>query len=135
MELSFRDTKELCSFYSCEGAAVSDFCDLVDLATLLYKFYPDQYTIFDLARAFMADLHYSPLVYYSRIKRAILPILSAEHSVLVALGLPEECEFDSVPRLAHALACVLKENVSDSDITIAAEVARRVDMLKLKGRE
>lgn len=114
--------------------AVEQFCDLADLAAVLYRFYPGKYQIFDIARALMAELKYSPLVFYSRMKRALAPIFAADPETLAAMGLPMQSRVLTVPDLAHRIATVCSHYVPDSDAAIAADIAQRVDFVRCRDK-
>lgn len=127
----WKDCADLLALFSCDnGSGVSWFCDLVEFAALLL-WIKSPYKLGDLERAYMKELHLSPLVYWSQQKRALRPLLAAGGDVLRALGVPVEGEPSTVHELAQAVAAAQVENLGPLDAAapeyrIAVGVEQRV---------
>lgn len=84
--------------------AMQDFCALVDTAAL-FAAYPQYHVSFgDVVYFALVQRRLSPVVYWSRQKRQLMPLLGADAETLRALGLGRVCERRTVPILARALA-------------------------------
>lgn len=96
---------------STPGAA--DFCRLVREAALLLQFPELQSGTWAVATSVMRQRHWSPMVYWSRQKRVLKPLLEAEASTLEALGL-KLGDKHTVYALAHAAAsCIAARGEGD----------------------
>lgn len=87
----FKDAEDLLNLFEIDTRkpGAQDFLCLCDLYALMSR-YSSTYdvTVADLARVLMQQRRLSPLVFWSRMKRAIRPLSCAEQSTLTALGVP-----------------------------------------------
>lgn len=87
----FKDAEDLLALFEIDPRkpGAQDFLCLCDLYALMSR-YASTYdvTVSDLARVLMQQRRLSPLVFWSRMKRAIRPLICAEQSTLTALGVP-----------------------------------------------
>ena len=87
----FQEAGELLDLYGIDQSkpGAQDFVVLADLYGLMSR-YQDQYpcTVADLARLLMKNRKLSPMVFWSRMKRAIKPLMEADVDTLRALGIP-----------------------------------------------
>lgn len=82
--------------------------------TALYTVFPQYGIDFrDIVAAEMSRRRLSSLVYWSRQKRALAPVLTADADTLAALGLSAVADARTVPALARALAGVLADVCRD----------------------
>ncbi len=88
------------------------------------------YDLGDLERQMMRELHVSPLVFWSQIKRTVRPLLDAGKPTLQALGIPVGAELITGHDLALALACVLSQELDECD----AEVGRQLEEVLARGK-
>ena len=99
----FKDAEDLLSLFEVDlgKPGTQDFLCLCDLYALMSR-YADTYdvTVSDLARVLMKQRRLSPLVFWSRMKRAIRPLIETEQSTLTALGVP-----GGLTREGHAPTC------------------------------
>lgn len=86
----FRDAAELVQLFEIDTRkpAVADFILLCDLYGLMSRFPQYSVTVSDLAVMAMRERKLSPKVFWSRMKRAIRPLLEADAETLRALGVP-----------------------------------------------
>lgn len=108
------------------------FCDLVDMGALLVRF-ETVYGVGDLERAIMREKGWSPLVFWSCIKRAVRPLLQAGGETLRALGVPVEGEPATAHDLAVAIAAAVAEEIGDEDRAVALDVSTHIGRV-LNGR-
>lgn len=87
------------------------------------------YELGDLERRMMRELHVSPLVFWSNIKRAVRPLLDAGPATLQALGVPVLRDLVTGHDLALALAQVLAADLDECD----AEVGRQLEEVLSRG--
>ena len=88
------------------------------------------YDLGDLERQMMKELHVSPLVFWSQIKRTVRPLLDAGPATLQALGIPVGTELITGHDLALALARVLSQELDECD----AELGRQFEEVLARGR-
>lgn len=101
-----------------------DFCTLADLVSLMLHFPQYNVSVSDLARIAMAEQRISPLVYWSRMKRALEPVFDAADS-LPSLGVSVAGETLTCPLLAHAVGVAMSSTLKpDLCADLAAETAR-----------
>ncbi len=129
-------TKEFLELFSVdvERNGAKNFIDITELMGLMYAF--PEYGVNDhlLCRSYLRQLKLSPLVFWGRIKRDIVSILSADSDVLEALGcpLPEtRTSADLMRVLARALADDIEEQGREKFREIALQVK---DMCVVEGR-
>lgn len=86
----FRDCEELLSLFEIDPRkpGAEDFATLSDLYGLMSRYPQYSVTVADLATLLMRQRKLSPKVYWSRMKRAIRPLIEAEAETLRALGVP-----------------------------------------------
>lgn len=105
MEQIYSNCEEFLALFSIDPdtPAMQDFCSLVD-TTALFAAYPQYHISYgDVVYFSMVQRRYSPVVYWSRQKRQLMPLLGADDETLRALGLGHVCERRTVPILARAL--------------------------------
>lgn len=107
------------------------FVDLVEVGALLLHF--ERGTVSALERGYMKELHLSPLVYWSQMKRAIRPLLAAGGDTLRALGVPVRGDPMTAHELAAALAFVLKEEVDGANAGLAEQIGQRLEYYGFTG--
>lgn len=129
----FRDGKELLELFGVDPnkPGAEDFYCLADLYGLMSRFPQYHVTVADLARLRMGERKLSPLVFWSRMKRAIRPLLEADAETLRALGVP--CGWSSMehrqtcPELIGCIGAYSSTTIDERDATnaaAAAEIAR-----------
>ena len=98
----FKDAEELLQLFEIDtnSPGAEDFYVLADLYALMSRFPQYRVSVADLARLRMQERKLSPLVFWSRMKRAIKPLVEAEAETLRALGVP--CGWDS---MSHKQTC------------------------------
>lgn len=86
----FRDCTELMTLFEIdpEKPGADDFATLADLYGLMSRYPQYSVTVADLAALLMRQRKLSPKVFWSRMKRAIRPLVEAEAETLRALGVP-----------------------------------------------
>ena len=129
----FKEAEELCSLFEINTAkpGAEDFICLCDLYALMSR-YGEQYhiTVSDMAVMLMQQRGLSPMVFWSRMKRAIRPLIEADASTLRALGVPS-----GLVREGHAVTCAELAGrigaycgafivIDDKAAEIAAKIAR-----------
>lgn len=87
----------------CERAGARDFLDIVQMWSIQLLFPELEVNRRSLVRMVLRKKGISPMVYWSRMKRDLLPVLSAESDTLECLGLPLPVE-RTCPDLVDALA-------------------------------
>ena len=124
------DCKGLLEMFSIDTKSngAKDFCLFVELTAAILN-YP-QYKVgpHDVARAMMRESGLSPLVFWSRIKRACKPLFDADVSTLRALGLviPDGEITGYVLALSVAVAVADRDReFYISEPAIARDIARR----------
>lgn len=118
----WKNCAELLAIFGIENNPwVERFVDLVETAALLRHFYGKDY-LGPLERQTMRELRLSPLVFWSNLKRAVRPMLSAGSETLRALGVPVVGEPVTAGALIGALAYVLALQVKDTDEDIALQL-------------
>lgn len=87
----FKESEELLQLFEIDTnkPGAQDFLCLCDLYALMSR-YQEQYrvTVSDMAALLMQQRKLSPLVFWSRMKRAIRPLIEADATTLRALGVP-----------------------------------------------
>ena len=76
----------------------------------------------ELAREYMRELRFSPLVYWSNLKRELRPLFAAGGDTLRALGLPVLGDPVSVLELAKAVVEVTSQDVPEMDREIYDQI-------------
>ena len=124
---NWRTSADLLQLFSVnlESEGARRFCDLCDLGSLLIGF-SEPFTVGDLERAMLRELRLSPLLYWSCIKQAVRPLLSAGGDTLRALGVPVEGDPSTAHHLAVAVATALAEDLRPEDKQLANDVARAI---------
>lgn len=110
------------------------FEDLCDMGALLRRF-ADWWKLGDLERCMMKEERLSPLLYWSCIKRAVRPLLSAGGDTLRALGVPVEGEPATAHALALAVVAVLAEDLTEADRETAAPIQLRLEEVLIRGNQ
>ncbi len=87
----------------CDRAGARDFLDITQMWSIQLLFPELEVTRRALVRMVLRKKKISPLVYWSRMKRDLLPVLSAESDTLELLGCPLPVE-RTCPDLMDALA-------------------------------
>ena len=111
-----------------EGA--QDFATLSDLYGLMSRFPQYKVTVADLAYILMRQRHLSPRVFWSRMKKAIRPLIEAEAETLRALGVPcgytTEDHRRTCPELAAEIGAATGAGLelTGEQVELAAQVAR-----------
>lgn len=124
--LYFHTAEEFVGLFSLDASkpGVRDFCVLADLISMMLRFPQYRVSVSDLARLAMSEQRLSPLVYWSRMKRALKPVFDASDS-LAALGVHVYGEALSCPLLAHGVGEAMSSTVTpDLCADLAAETAR-----------
>lgn len=128
----FKDAEDLLNLFEIDTRkpGAQDFLCLCDLYALMSR-YTATYdvTVADLARVLMHQRRLSPLVFWSRMKRAIRPLISAEQSTLTALGVPggftQEGHAPTCAELAARIGgrCGVDMEIDGETAEIAAKIA------------
>lgn len=111
MEQIYSTCQECLALFSIDPdtPAMQDFSALVDTAALCAA-YPQYHISFgDVVYFSLVQRRYSPVVFWARQKRQLMPLLGADAETLQALGLGRVAERRTVPILARALAEQLAE--------------------------
>ena len=95
-----------------ERNGAKDFIDLTELLGLMYAFPEYQVNDHLLVQTYLKQKKLSPMVFWGRIKRDILPILSADDETLNALGCPLP-ETRNSAELMRCLARALADNINE----------------------
>lgn len=116
--------EELLLLFSCDPSTPGgvDFCQLVRDSAQLLAFPELGSGTWGVATYVMKQRRWSPLVYWSRIKRAARPILDAEDETLAGLGLSLEGK-RSAYALAHAAAVVLAADGGEYEAALRLRAA------------
>lgn len=128
----FKDAEDLLNLFEIDTRkpGAQDFLCLCDLYALMSR-YSTTYdvTVADLARVLMQQRRLSPLVFWSRMKRAIRPLICAEQSTLTALGVPggfaQEGHAPTCAELAARIGgrCGVDMEIDGETAEIAAKIA------------
>lgn len=134
----FRDCAELLSLFEIDPnkPGAEDFIALSDVYGLMSRFPQYSVTVADLAALLMRQRRLSPRVFWSRMKRAVRPLIEAEAETLRALGVP--CGFVSgdhvrtCPELAAEIGAAtgVQLELNAEQIELAASVAEAVGHAK-----
>lgn len=135
----FKDCEELLSLFEidAEKPGAEDFYVLADLYGLMSRFPQYRVTVADLAKLRMKERKMSPLVFWSRMKKAIKPLLDTDAETFRALGVP--CGWDSMghhktcPELIGAIGAYTGTMIDEHDggnAAAAADIARRCGRTK-----
>ena len=116
-----------------EGA--KDFADLATATALFYRFPELGCGYYDACKRRLRELRWSPLAFYTRIKRALAPVFAADRQTLEALGLQIEAEVLTVPVLVKAVAARMAESIPDSAFADAQGMAALCSERSTKGGE
>lgn len=116
-----------------DGEGRRRFEDLCDMGALLARF-ANWWALGDLEKCYMREEHLSPLLYWSCIKRAVRPLLSAGGDTLRALGLPVEGDPSTAHALALAVVKVLAEDLTEADRAPANQLTLRLDEVLVRGK-
>lgn len=129
---AWKDEIELMQMFSIdtEAEGAKDFSTLCSLTALFVRFPDVGKTFYDVAAMRMRELHWSPVVFFGRIKRAIRPLYDAELGTLADLGLPVDAETITVPALVKAVARVMSAELPESFRENAEEAAKYIDLHK-----
>ena len=135
----FKDSEDLLALFEIDQKkpGAQDFLCLCDLYALMSR-YSTTYavTVADLARLLMQQRGLSPLLFWSRMKRAIRPLICAEQSTLTALGVPggftREGHEPTCAELAARIGglCGVDMTIDDETAEIAAKIAAAVGKAK-----
>jgi len=125
----FKDAEELLELFGIDTSkpGAEDFYVMADLYGLMSRFPQYRVTVADLARLRMQERKMSPMVFWSRMKRAIKPLVEAEAETLRALGVP--CGWDSMthkqtcPELIGSIGAYSSQGIDEHDSTNAATAA------------
>lgn len=124
----FKDADEFLSLFDLDAKKPGciDFGVLCELGAVMVHFPQYGVTIADLARVGMQQRGLSPLVYWSRMKRAIRPALESGPDALRALGVPVASGSSlTCPYLAGCLAEVIAKEYQAAEVAdMAAEIAK-----------
>lgn len=98
----FKDSEDLLALFEIDAAkpGAEDFCVCTELYGLMSRFPQYRVTVADLAKLRMKERGVSPLVFWSRMKKAIKPLLDTDAETFRALGVP--CGWDS---MGHKKTC------------------------------
>ena len=128
----FKDAEDLLNLFEIDTRkpGAQDFLCLCDMYALMSR-YTTTYgvTVADLARMLMNQRRLSPMVFWSRMKRAIRPLISAEQSTLTALGVPggftQEGHAPTCAELAARIGgrCGVDMEIDGETAEIAAKIA------------
>lgn len=105
----FVSARELLEMYGvdCKRTGADDFIAMAELLSLMLLYPEFEVNGHLLVRTYMSQKRLSPLVFWSRMKRDVMPILSADDDTLEALGIPlpksRTC-YDLIKAVAAALA-------------------------------
>lgn len=127
----WRVPDELCELFSIDPSepGADSFCQVVTLAAPLLQFPGFGLGVFDVNRAVLRDLGWSPLVFWSRMKRGIAPLLSADRGALEALGLRgltvKPTAFEMVKAAAEAMASLELFTEDEAREVAAAVIEKR----------
>ena len=120
---------ELLSLFSIQRSKWAElFIDLVESGAVVLRF--TGYDLGDLERQMMRELHLSPLVFWSNIKRAVRPLLDAGPATLQALGLPVGSGLMTGHDLALSIATVLAGELGEED----ADLGRQFEEVLARGK-
>lgn len=110
-EKIWESTEELLTLFSVDisSPGAVDFCALVAASALLLQFPELQCGTWAVATAYMRSRKWSPVVYWSRQKKAVKELLETDDDVLEGLGIVMG-EKRTVYALAHAVASVLAQS-------------------------
>lgn len=114
-----------------ERAGATDFIALAECYSVALLFPELGVTKRLLVKRLLRDHRLSPLVFWSRMKRDLLPILSADSELLDSLGLPLERE-RTCPDLVEAVAAALSVEMASHPEDFR-EIAERVRSLCVEG--
>lgn len=107
-----------------------DFCTLCALTALFIRFPECGKSYYDVVSKRLRELHWSPMVFYARIRKSIKPVIDAGKDTLAGLGMVVEAENVTVPALVKAIAPILAETIPESCRINAEEAARYVEKPK-----
>ena len=99
--------------------------DLVETGAVVLRF--TDHSLGDLERQMMRELRFSPLVFWSQIKRTVRPLLDAGPATLQALGIPVGTELITGHDLALALAQVLADELDECDAEVGRQIGEVLD--------
>lgn len=127
----FRDSEELLSLFEIDPKkpGAQDFLCLCDMYAIMCRFEQYRVTVADLAAVLMRQRKLSPLVFWSRMRRAVRPLIEADAETLRALGIPCGYRADDHTRTCPELAAEIGETVGhgfeiDADAAqVAADIA------------
>ena len=120
--------EDLLMLYEIDPSApgARDFCDLVSLSAEVLRFPELGCGTWAVAKQFIRERRWSPLVYWSRIKKAVRPLLEAAPDTLAALGLTIDGDKQMTAyALAHAVAVSIAQRY-EGDYVTALQVARLI---------
>lgn len=107
-----------------------DFCTLCALTALFIRFPECGKSYYDVVSKRLRELHWSPMVFYARIRKSIKPVIDAGKDTLAGLCIVVEAETVTVPALVKAIAPILAETIPESCRTNAEDAARYVEKPK-----
>lgn len=115
---------------NCDEEGSQDFCTLCAVTALFLRFPECGKSYYDVVSKRLRELHWSPMVFYARIRKSIKPVIDAGKDTLAGLGVVVEAESVTVPALVKAIAPILAETIPECCRTNAEEAARYVEKPK-----
>ena len=123
----WKSAKELLELFDvdCSRNGAQNFVELAELLGLMMAFPELGVNDHLLTRSYLRTLRMSPLVFWSRMKRDLAPILEAEDITLDALGVPPVYS-RTCPALVGAVAAALADGVNQKGREHFREIAEKV---------
>lgn len=131
--IPWRTADDLCALFDVDpaGPGVDDWIDLVTLGLPLAAFPDEGYCLTDVVRGLLKTRKWSPMLFWSRMKRGLRPMLDASPDTWEALGVVVAPGFNAL-RLAEAVIIAqLTGHLVPATLVEAREIVAMLQEMKL----